>query len=348
MRHTPLIPATVAALTLLILAAVVAIIPSCSNEARRDISIGTGGTGGVYYPYGGGLAEIWSQHVPGVRAVAEVTGASVENVRLAHKGETVIGEIMGDVAHQAYHGQGQFQDNPQEILALAVMYPNIMQVVAHRGSAVNSLSQLEGQTVSIGAPGSGTAFMSNLVLEAVGITEDSIRRRRLSFVENANALKDRTIDVGIWCVAPPTSSIMDLATTHRIKIIPFTPDEQKRVTERYSFYSAYNLPAGTYRGMDEPVPTISVWNVIICTADLAEDLVHDLIKVLFEQNDYMQNIHPFARFTTPENTVRHAPIPLHPGTIKYLREAGFTISETLVPEKVVPDTLAPEKAAAEG
>jgi TRAP transporter TAXI family solute receptor len=297
----------------------------CGGEERQFISIGTGGTGGVYYPYGGGLAEIWSKHVPGVRAVAEVTGASVENVRLAHRGETVIGEVMGDVAYQAYHGEGQFTDDPQKILALAVMYPNVLQVVTLGGSVVHSIPDLVGQTVSIGAPGSGTAFMSDLVLGELGLSEGHFSVRRLSFVENANALRDRVIKVGIWCVAPPASSIMDLATTHGIRVVPFDSEETARVIARYPFYACYELPAGTYRNQDEPVTTLSVWNVIICWADLPADLVYDLARVLFEQNEYMQRIHPFARYTLPENTVAHAPIPLHPGAARYLRELGIDL-----------------------
>ncbi len=304
---------------------------SCSDEPRQSISIGTGGTGGVYYPYGGGLAELWSKRVPGLRAVAEVTGGSVENVRLAHKGETVIGEIMGDVAFQACRGQGKFEGTPQKILGLAAMYPNILQIVAHKSSSLDHISQLKGKTVSIGAPGSGTAFMSELVLEALDIPEDSFQIRRLSFVENANALRDHSIDAGIWCVAPPTSSIMDLATTHNIKIIPFSPDELKKITQRHTFYSGYELPAGVYRGVDEPVQTLSVWNMIICQADLPEDLIYQLAKVLFENNEYMRRIHPFAQHTTPENTVEHSPIPLHPGAIKYLKEKGLDIPDRLLP-----------------
>ncbi len=304
--------------------------PACSNESRRDISIGTGGTGGVYYPYGGGLAEIWSRHIPGIRVVAEVTGASVENVKLAHKGETVIGEIMGDVAHQAFHGTGKFDGEPQHILGLAVMYPSILHVVTLGGADIASMRELEGRTVSIGAPGSGTTYMSDLVLAALGISKESFGVRRLSFVENANALRDHSIDVGIWCVAPPASSIMDLATTHGIRILPFSADEQKAVTERYSFYSALHLPGGIYRGVDEEVPTISVWNIIICQAELPTELVHDLAQVLFEQNAYMQKIHPFARYTTMENTIQHCPIPLHPGTVRYLQEQGLTVPARMI------------------
>jgi TRAP transporter TAXI family solute receptor len=303
---------------------------ACSEGDRRDISIGTGGTGGVYYPYGGGLAEIWSKHVPGVRAVAEVTGASVENVRLAHKGETVIGEVMGDVAYHAYRGEGLFEGKPLSILALAVMYPNTLQVVTRKGSGIQDLPGLKGRTVSIGSPGSGTAYMTELVLESLGIDRADLSERRLSFVENANALRDRSIDVGVWCVAHPTSTLMDLATTHDIALVPFTKEEQRKVTARYPFYWGYEIPAGVYRGVTSAVPTLNVWNVIICTASLDEELVYDLARTLFENNEYLRKIHPVARFTTAENTVKHSPIPLHPGALRLLREKGLEIPERLV------------------
>ena len=123
---------------------------------------------------------------------------------------------------------------------------------------------------------------------------------------------------------------MDLATTHGIRILPFSSQQQRQITDRYGCYSALDLPAGTYRGVEGAVPTISVWNVIICNADLPEDLVSDLARTLFENIDYMQKIHPYARFTTPENTVDHAPIPLHPGTVRYLRERDITVPEGLI------------------
>lgn len=320
----------------IVILAVMLFISNCSSPDKKIefISIGTGGTGGAYYPYGGGLAEIWSKYIPGIKALAEVTAASVENVRLAHKGETVIGEIMGDVAYQAFYGSGKFKNNgPQKILALAVMYPSTLQVVTLEGSGLSRLEHLKNNVVSIGAPGSGTAFMSELILRTLDISLESISIRRLSFVETSNALKDHTIRAGIWCVAPPTSSILDLSTTHDINIIPLSAENQATICQKYPYYSAYNLPANLYRGVDKEVPTISVWNIIICYADLNEELVYSLTKVLFEHNDYMKQIHPYARFTTMKNTVEHSPIPLHAGAIKYLREKGFSISEKLILNK---------------
>jgi TRAP transporter TAXI family solute receptor len=295
------------------------------------VSVGTGGTGGIYYPYGGGVAEIWSKYVKGVRAVAEVTGASVENVKLAHKGETVIGEVMGDVAVAGYNGLSKFKGKKHDILSMAIMYPNLLQVVALKKSGITNIDQVKGKNISTGSPGSGTNFMAEVVLKALGIPLDSFKDSRLSFTESANALKDGTIEVGTWSVGPGTSSILDLSTTHDINIISFTPEQTQKILEANKTYSSVDLAGGVYRGIDKPVPTIGVWNVMICQKSLDTDLVYKLVKALYEHNDYLLKIHPSAAYTTIENAVKYSPIPLHPGTIKYLQEKGIAIPEKLLP-----------------
>jgi hypothetical protein len=295
------------------------------------ISIGTGGTGGIYYPYGGGVAEIWSKYVKGVKAVAEVTGASVENVKLAHKGETVIGEVMGDVAVAGFNGLSKFNGKKHDILSMAIMYPNLLQIVSLKSSGVTDITQVNGRSISTGSPGSGTNFMAEAVLKALNIAPDSYKDSRLSFTENANALRDGTIDVGVWSVGPGTSSILDLATTHEIHMIGFTPEQSEQILEANKTYSAVELAGGVYRGIDQPVSTIGVWNVMICQASLDTEMVYNLVKALFEHNDYLQKIHPSAAYTTPENAVKYSQIPLHPGTIKYLEEKGIAVPDNLRP-----------------
>ena len=295
------------------------------------IGIGTGGTGGIYYPYGGGVAEIWSKHVDGVKAVAEVTGASVENVRLAHSGETVIGEVMGDVAEAGYKGTGKFDGKKHDILGMAIMYPNLLQIVTLKDSGITDVIQLKGKNISTGSPGSGTNFMTEAVLKALDIPPDSYSDSRLSFTESANALRDGTIVVGSWAVGPGTSSILDLATTHDIRILSFSEEQQKQILAANDTYSAVDLSGGVYPGVDDAVPTIGVWNVMICQKSLDEDLVYKLVKALYEHQDYLKQIHPSAAYTTPENAVKYSPIPLHPGTIKYLKEVGVDVPERLVP-----------------
>jgi len=303
-----------------------------ASAKTEFIGIGTGGTGGVYYPYGGALAEIWTQHVENVRAVAEVTGASVENTKLADQGETVVGEVMGDVAYEAYYGKGRFKDDPQNVSAMFVMYQNVYHVVTLEKTGIKSLEDLRGKKVSVGSPGSGTEYMSDLVLHAVGVPYESFEVRRLSFVENANALRDGTIDVGIWCVGPPTSSIMDLATTHDIYPIPFSQEEIDKVLGKYKYYAPSEIPAGAYEGVEEDVATVSVWNVVICNSDLSEDLVYNLAKAAFEHQDYLMQVYPGAKYTTAENAAKYSPIPLHPGTVKYMKEKGIDVPEKLMPK----------------
>ena len=295
------------------------------------ISIGTGGTGGIYYPYGGGVAEIWSKNVKGVKAVAEVTGASVENVKLAHKGETVIGEVMGDVAVAGYNGLSKFKGKKHNILSMAIMYPNLLQVVALKKSGITNIEQVKGKNISTGSPGSGTNFMAEAVLKSLDIPKTSFKDSRLSFTESANALRDGTIKVGVWSVGPGTSSILDLSTTHDINILSFTPEQTKEILASKTTYAGVELAGGIYRGIDKPVPTIGVWNVMICQKSLDTDLVYKLVKALFENNDYLMKIHPSAAYTTPENTVKYSSIPLHPGTIKYLKEKGVDVPARLIP-----------------
>jgi hypothetical protein len=204
-------------------------------------------------------------------------------------------------------------------------------VVTLKKSGITDIEQIKGRKISSGSPGSGTNFMAETVFKALGIPLDSYNDSRLSFTESANALRDGTIEVGVWSVGPGTSSILDLATTHDIHIIAFTPAQQKKILAANKEYSAVDLAGGVYRGVDKPVPTIGVWNVMICQKSLDTDLVYNLVKALYEHQDYLLKIHPSAAYTTPQNAVRYSPIPLHLGTLKYLKEIGISVPATLLP-----------------
>jgi len=298
--------------------------------SAEKISVATGGTGGVYYPYGGGMAEIINKYVKGVDAVAEVTAASVENVRLVDKGESAIGLVMGDVAFQAYSGTGKFPGDKKNIVTLFVMYPNQFHVVVPKDSAIKTVEDLKGKTVSIGAPGSGTAVMGEAVLAAMGVGKGDYKPVFLSFNETAAALKDGTIDAGLWSVAPPTSSIMDLATTRAIRILSFSDADIARIRKEHPYYSRYEIPAGVYTGVDAPVPNPSVWNVAIVNKDMPEDQAYQIAKAIFDHQDELVKIHKAALNTLPANAVKNTPIPLHPGTVKYLKEKGIDVPADLI------------------
>lgn len=295
------------------------------------ISIATGGTGGVYYPYGGGMANIISNNIEGKTANAEVTGASVENIILVHDGEAEIGLIMGDVGYQAWAGEGRFEDDAQDILVAFQMYPNIYQVVTLEDYDIHSISDLRGQRVSVGAPGSGTEYKTDLVLSALGISYDEFTEAaRLSFAEQTDALKDRNIEVAIWSVGPPTSTILDLATTHNPRILAFTQEEIDKVVAAHPFYVETTMAANTYPGIPA-VKTLAVWNSAIVHKDASVDDVYEMVKAIFENQQELIDIHAVGEWTSPQVTLDNSSIPLHPGTIKYLEEIGLEVPDNLRP-----------------
>jgi len=296
--------------------------------SAQELSIATGGTGGVYFPYGGGLGEVIGRHVDGASGSAEVTGASVENVALIARGDSDLALALADTVFQAFHGEGAFDGRQvSELRALASIYPNAVQIVTLADSGITSLDDLRGQRVSVGAPGSGTEVSAQTLLEANGITYDDFDEQRLNFNETADALRDGDIAAGFWSVGPPTSSIMNLATTRDIAIIALSDEEIANAIEVEPTFAPYTLRAGMYDGMDDPVQTISTPNVLIAHEDMDEELVYNIVRAMYENVDELIAIHPAANDTTPEFSVDSTPIPFHPGALRYLEELGLTVQD---------------------
>ena len=300
--------------------------------AQQQLSIATGGTGGVYFPIGGGLAELINQHVEGYMTVAEVTGASVENMGLISRGDSDLALALSDTVFQAYSGTGAFEGRQiGELRALASIYPNAVQIVTLAGSGIEGLQDLKGKHVSVGAPGSGTEVNAQTLLEANGITYDDITPERLNFNETADALRDGDIDAGIWSVGPPTSSIMNLAATGDIALVGLTEDEIAKAREAEPVFAPYTLASGLYDGVEGEVATISIPNALVVHEEMDEELAYQITKVIFERVEDLRAIHPAANDTTVEFTMSSTPIPLHPGAIRYYEEIGAEIPEALRP-----------------
>ncbi len=294
----------------------------------QDLSIATGGTGGVYFPYGGGVGEVINRHVDGATGSAEVTGASVENVALVSRMDSDLALALADTVYQAFHGESAFEGRQvDEIRALMSIYPNAVQIVTLADSGIESIADLRGQRVSVGAPGSGTEVSAQTLLEANGITYDDFTPERLNFNETADALRDGDIAAGFWSVGPPTSSIMNLATTRDIRIIPMSEEEIANAIAVEPTFAAYTLRAGTYDGQDEDVLTISTPNVMIAHEDMDEDLVYNIVRAIYENVDELIAIHPAANDTTVEFSVASTPIPFHPGALRYLDEVGAEVQD---------------------
>ncbi|MFN3661998.1 TAXI family TRAP transporter solute-binding subunit [Yoonia sp.] len=311
-------------------AAPAAIALACLGSAAQaqELSIATGGTGGVYYPYGGGLAEVIGNHVDGYTASVEVTGASVENMALIQRGESDMALVLADTLFQAYNGTDAFEGRQiPEARALASIYPNAVQLVTLAGSGITSIEDLRGQRVSVGAPGSGTELSAQMILDANGITYDDFDAQRLNFNETADAIRDGDIIAGFWSVGPPTSSIMNLAATRDIALIGFSDAEIAAAQEVEPTFAAFTLPAGMYDGMDEDVQTMSTPNVLVVHADMDEELAYNITKAMYDNVADLIAIHPAANDTTVEFSVASTPIPFHPGALRYLEEIGAGVQD---------------------
>ncbi|WP_238532758.1 TAXI family TRAP transporter solute-binding subunit [Halalkalicoccus jeotgali] len=289
------------------------------GDGSQFVTIGTGGTGGVYYPLGGGMADILNQNLD-VEASAESTGASVENCRLVANEDMTMALALGNSVLLAVNGEGDF-DEALPLSAAFGAYQNATQVVVPADSPVETLADMEGLTVSVGAPGSGTEVIAEELLGVYGLTYDDIDVQRLSFSETASALQDGQIDAGFWSVAFPASSIQDLASQRAIRLIDFPDEEMSQITSEFDYYNAATVPGGTYEGVEEDVQVPGVTNTMIVREDMNEDSVYDIVEAIYTNLDQLAEVHPAAEQF--EENAREAPIDLHPGAAQYFDDAGL-------------------------
>lgn len=297
---------------------------SLASAQTTRLSIGTGGTGGVYYPMGGGMAAVLSKHVPGWEATAEVTGASVANLQLIGQGKQDIGFTMADAAYDAVSGLAKFKDRKVDARTLIVLYPNKMHVVTTGGSGIEKVTDFKGKRVSVGEPNSGTEVMAMRLLEAAGVGTD-FKRERLSVAEGVNAIKDRKLDALIWVGGLPTAAITDLATTPGMTIKLLDHAEYgEQMNEKWGpLYVKGTTPAGTYKGQSDAVENLDVWNLLVADAKMSDEMAYTIVKTLFEHKDELVAVHREAENIRLEAQAEASPIPMHPGALKYYEEQGL-------------------------
>ncbi len=314
------------------------IIIASAASAQTSLSIATGGTGGVYFPTGGAYAELINKYLDGYTAVAEVTGASVENVGLISRGDSDIALALADTVYQAFTGTGRFdgqEGRPSKLAnlrALGSAYPNAIHLVTLKNSGITSLQDLKDKRVSVGASGSGTEVSAQTILEANGISYEDIAEQRLNFNETADALRDGQVDAGFWSVGPPTSSILSLAETRDIHIISLTEEEINNALETNPVFTAFTITGGTYGGQEGDVTTIGTPNIIVVSTELEEDIAYNFTKVLFKHVDEVIAVHPSANSTTVDFSLSATPIPLHSGALRYYQEIVEELPEHLIEE----------------
>ncbi len=296
----------------------------------QNISIGTGGTGGVYYPLGGGIADVLSRHVQGMQATAEVTGGSVDNLKLIGSGKPYIGFSMTDAAQDALQGEEKFKGNKVPLKTLAVLYPNRMHVVSIDGTGVVKMADLKGKRVSTGSPGSATEVMAFRLLEAAHIDKDKdIRRERLGVAESVNAIKDRKIDAFFWVGGLPTAAVTDLANTPGIKIKMIDhADLVPAMNQKWgNLYVQDTIPKSTYKGMEADNAQATVMNILVAHEKMDDKTAYNIVKAIFDYRNDLIAVHKEAENIKLENQKAAAtPIPFHPGALKFFAEKGVKVN----------------------
>ena len=297
-------------------------------QQAQQLSIATGGTGGVYYPLGGGFGNILGKEMPGVTATAQVTGGSVANLQLIGSGKADICFTQVDAAWDAHVGREKFPAK-LPVRALAVMYPNHMHVVTVEGTGIEKVEDLKGRRVSAGSPGSATEVYAIRVLEAAGLDhEKDIKKERLGVAESVNAIKDKKIEAFFWVGGLPTAAVTDLAATPntKIKIIDIA-HYTKKMNDKYGpLYAEATIGAATYKGMDKDAKNNTVWNIMAVNASMSDDLAYKLTKIMLEKREDLALVHKEALNIKPEwQTSSRAGIPWHPGALKYFKEKGINV-----------------------
>ncbi|MBC7082369.1 MAG: uncharacterized protein PWR07_1304 [Bacillota bacterium] len=310
------------------LVVVAVLLVSCGSAAvagtalPKHLSLGACGTAGTFYLVGAGVSQVIEKYLQ-VPTTTEVTACAVENAKLLDGGKIELGILTPEVADQAYRGITPFNEK-QDLLAMAPLYPNVYQLIVPEDSPIQSIMDIKGKRVSVGAPGSGILESNKLLLAALGIKFSDFKPEFLSFAETAEAMKNGWVDAAIIVTAAPSSWALDVESVKPIRLVPLTEKELNTIVGKVPYYVPTVIPKGRYKSQDYEVRSFAAWNVLAVRKDLPDDVVYELTKAIMEHNEDLAKVHRAAANIRPENadTVK---IPYHPGALRYYKEKGIAV-----------------------
>lgn len=296
---------------------------SLPAQAEQFINVLTGGTSGVYYPLGVALSKIYAEKIPDVRTQVQATKASVENLNLLQQGKGEIALALGDSVKLAWEGNTDagFKGKLDKLRGLAAVYPNYIQIVAAKEANINSLADLKGKSLSVGAAKSGTELNARAIFAAAGLAyTDLSKTEYLPFAESVELMKNRQLDSTLQSAGLGVASLKDLSTSFDVGLVAVPADI---VAKLGAPYIATSIPAGTYKGQDKDVETVAVINYLVTHAEVSDDLAYQMTKLMFENLPDMEAAHKAAKDIKLEKALEGMPIPLHPGAEKFYKEKGL-------------------------
>lgn len=328
---------------LLLMASLLLILAACGSEGsgsaaggKQFITIATASTGGTYYPIGVGLGNLWSQELgdEGINASGQSSAGSVENIDLMKEGEADFSILQGLIADQAYKGEGSFEGNAyKDLRSVAMIWPNVEHFVLKDSEIkTGSIADIEGQTFSVGPQASGTEQSTLVMMEGLGLTKENITPEYLGYDDTISAMRDGRLNGGSLPAGVPVAAITDMyASNVGASILEVTDEQYENITAISNAWYQYEIPAETYPNQTEAVKTIAQPNILAASIDLDEETVYQLTKTMFENLDFMYEVHNSAKAMTLETALDGLPTPLHVGAYKYFQEAGIEVPDELIP-----------------
>lgn len=306
-----------------LLVALVAAAAGCGGDAgpSRFVSLGTAGTGGIYYPLGGTIASLLSTVDSTRQYNAEVTGGSLENVTRLRDGEIELGMSIGTTVYEAHSGGVGFDSAFSDLRVVAPLYANQGHVLVPGGSDVQHVGDFEGRRLSVGSAGSGTEQFTGQLLAAYGLTYDDLDERFLTFAESAQALGDASIDGAVFSVGYPASAALQAISTAGARLIPVDSAHVERLRAEHPYYEPGVIPAGAYPGLERDVPTVAMLNWVVARADVEDEVVRQLLDVLDQRREELVATTDIAR-QIDLGRLSDAPIPVHPAAEAWARDHG--------------------------
>ena len=297
----------------------------CGGEGgggrREFLSLGTAGTGGIYYPLGGAITSLLSVGDTLRQYTAEVTGGSVENVNRLREEQIDLGFALAVSIFEAFSGGEDYGEPFESLRVVAPLYANMVHILVPRGSSATSLGDLAGARISVGAAGSGTEEVARQLLGVYGLSYADVDARFLTFSESSASLRDGAIDAAIISVGYPAAAVLEATTTGGARLIPFEPDRVEALQERFPYYSPGVIPVGAYPGIETDVTTVAMMNWIVAREDLDRAVVTRLLDTLRDEKETLARVHEMAG-QIDLGTLIDAPIPLHPATEAWRAGAG--------------------------
>ena len=295
----------------------------CGGDSSGEtfLNIATGGTAGTYYPIGGAIADVINKNVKDVGASAQSTGASIANINMLNEKQVDMAIVQNDIAYYALNGTEMFDKKITNLRGIASLYPETCQIITLDGSGINSVSDLRGKRVAVGAAGSGGEGNIRQILKAYGMTYKDINAQFLSFAEGATALKDGTVDAAFVVAGYPTVSVQDIASKKQIRLIPLDSDKVDALIAEYPFYTRTSIPANTYQGFSAEVPTISVMAILVTTDKMDAQTGYNVTKAIFDNLDKLEASHSAAKAISKETALNGMNfIKMNEGADKFFKE----------------------------